>query len=82
MKVSFVAGFGPIVRDANDNEIHPWLFQPYLGYLFPLGCDAYLQGFKFYQMGYAAAISYVLMAVVIVLSGLQIRLLRGESYEY
>jgi raffinose/stachyose/melibiose transport system permease protein len=43
---------------------------------------AYLQGFKFYQMGYAAAISYVLMAVVIVLSGLQIRLLRGESYEY
>jgi raffinose/stachyose/melibiose transport system permease protein len=43
---------------------------------------AYLQGFKFYQMGYAAAISYVLMAVVIVLSALQIRLLRGESYEY
>jgi raffinose/stachyose/melibiose transport system permease protein len=43
---------------------------------------AYLQGFKFYQMGYAAAISYVLMAVVVVLSGLQIRLLRGESYEY
>lgn len=43
---------------------------------------AYLQGFKFYQMGYAAAISYVLMAVVIALSALQIRFMRGESYEY
>jgi ABC-type sugar transport system permease subunit len=43
---------------------------------------AYLQGFKFYLMGYASAISYVLMMVVIVLSALQIRLLRGERYEY
>lgn len=43
---------------------------------------AYLQGFKFYQMGYASAISYVLMLIVIVVSGLQIWLLRGESYEY
>lgn len=43
---------------------------------------AYLQGFKFYQMGYASAISYVLMMVVIVLSALQIRLGRGESYEH
>jgi hypothetical protein len=36
---------GPNIRDANDNEIHPWLFQPYVGYLFPLGCDAYAHGF-------------------------------------
>lgn len=43
---------------------------------------AYLQGFKFYLMGYASAISYVLMVIVIVLSALQIRLLRGERYEY
>jgi ABC-type sugar transport system permease subunit len=43
---------------------------------------AYVQGFKFYLMGYASAISYVLMVIVIVLSGLQIRLLRGESHEY
>ena len=43
---------------------------------------AYLQGFKFYLMGYASAISYVLMVIVIVLSALSIRLLRGETYEY
>ncbi|HEV8635297.1 MAG TPA: sugar ABC transporter permease [Chloroflexota bacterium] len=43
---------------------------------------AYLQGFKFYNMGYAAAISYVLMAIVTVLSALQIRLMRSERYEY
>jgi ABC-type sugar transport system permease subunit len=43
---------------------------------------AYLQGFKFYEMGYASAISYVLMLIVIVVSAVQIRLLRGEAYEY
>ena len=43
---------------------------------------AYLQGFKFYTMGYASAIACVLMVIVIVVSGLQIRLLRGQSYEY
>lgn len=43
---------------------------------------AYLQGFKFYEMGYASAISYVLMLIVIVVSGVQIWLQRGESYEY
>lgn len=43
---------------------------------------AYLQGFKFYNMGYAAAISYILLAIVTVLSGLQIRIMSGEKYEY
>jgi ABC-type sugar transport system permease subunit len=43
---------------------------------------AYIQGFKFYHLGYAAAISYVLMAIVIVVSALQLRLLGGERYEY
>lgn len=43
---------------------------------------AYLQGFKFYHMGYAAAISCVLLVLVTALSGLQIRLLKGERYEY
>jgi hypothetical protein len=36
---------GPNIRDAADNEIHPWLFQPYLGYLFTLSDRLYLQGF-------------------------------------
>lgn len=42
---------------------------------------AYLQGFKFYQMGYAAALSYVLMAIVVALSALQIRVMRSERYD-
>jgi ABC-type sugar transport system permease subunit len=42
---------------------------------------AYLQGFKFYRMGYAAAISYILMTVVIMLSAVQIRVMRSERYE-
>lgn len=43
---------------------------------------AYLQGFKFYAMGYAAAISFVLMAIVTAVSGVQIRLMSAERYEY
>src|SRR5262249_52782087 len=36
---------GPNIRNAADNEIHPVLIQPYLGYLFTLCPNVSLQGF-------------------------------------
>ena len=41
----------------------------------------YTQAFKFNHFGYASALSYVLLAIVTVISALQIRLLSGERYE-
>ena len=43
--------------------------------------DAYQQAFEFYKLGYGAAISILLMLIVIVLSLVQIRLMRGARAE-
>jgi multiple sugar transport system permease protein len=43
--------------------------------------EAYQEAFEFYKLGYGAAISVVLMLIVIALSLAQIRLMRGESAE-
>ncbi|MEZ4867798.1 MAG: sugar ABC transporter permease [Caldilineaceae bacterium] len=39
----------------------------------------YIQGFKFYKFGYAAAISYVMLTLVTVLAAIQMRLMARES---
>lgn len=39
----------------------------------------YIQGFKFYKFGYAAAMSYVLLTLVTVLAAIQMRLMGRES---
>ena len=45
--------------------------------------EAYQEAFEFYRLGYGAAISIVLMVIVIALSLVQIRLMRGErAVEY
>jgi multiple sugar transport system permease protein len=38
----------------------------------------YLQGFNQYEMGYGAAVAYLLFAIVLALTGVQFRLLSGE----
>ena len=43
--------------------------------------ESYQQAFEFYKLGYGAAISIVLMVIVIALSLAQIRLMRGERAE-
>jgi raffinose/stachyose/melibiose transport system permease protein len=43
--------------------------------------EAYQQAFEFYKLGYGAAISVLLMLIVIALSVAQIRLMRGERAE-
>jgi ABC-type sugar transport system permease subunit len=43
--------------------------------------EAYQEAFEFYKLGYGAAISVVLMLIVIALSLAQIRLMRGERAE-
>lgn len=39
----------------------------------------YIQGFKFYKFGYAAALSYVLLTLVTILAAIQMRLMGRES---
>ena len=39
----------------------------------------YIQGFKFYKFGYAAALSYVLLTLVTILAAMQMRLMGRES---
>jgi ABC-type sugar transport system permease subunit len=39
----------------------------------------YLQGFRQYEIGYGAAIAYLLFAIVLVLTMLQFRLLAGRD---
>lgn len=39
----------------------------------------YIQGFKFYKFGYAAAMSYVLLTLVTILAAIQMRLMGRES---
>jgi len=39
----------------------------------------YIQGFKFYKFGYAAALSYVLLTLVTLLAAIQMRLMGQES---
>lgn len=41
----------------------------------------YEHAFKFFNMGYASAVAYVLFAVLFVLTLLQIRFFRGQAYE-
>jgi raffinose/stachyose/melibiose transport system permease protein len=43
--------------------------------------EAYQQAFEFYKLGYGAAISVILMVIVIALSVVQIRLMKGASAE-
>jgi ABC-type sugar transport system permease subunit len=39
----------------------------------------YIQGFKFYQFGYAAALSYVLLVLVTIIAAIQMKLMSSES---
>lgn len=41
----------------------------------------YIRGFKFYRMGYASAMSYVLFAIVAIFTLIQMRVMRRDSYE-
>ena len=41
----------------------------------------YLRGFKFYRMGYASAMAYVLFAIVAVSTVIQMRFMRKDVYE-
>jgi ABC-type sugar transport system permease subunit len=39
----------------------------------------YIQGFKFYQFGYAAALSYVLLVLVTIIAAIQMKMMSGDS---
>jgi raffinose/stachyose/melibiose transport system permease protein len=42
----------------------------------------YVQAFKFYKMGYGTAMSYVLLVIVMIISGLQIRIMSRNRVDY
>lgn len=42
----------------------------------------YTVAFKFHRMGYAAAVSYGLFVIILIVSLIQIRLMRSERYEF
>lgn len=42
----------------------------------------YVQAFKFYKMGYGTAMSYVLLIIVMIISGLQIRIMSRNRVDY
>jgi lactose/L-arabinose transport system permease protein len=39
----------------------------------------YIRGFKFYQFGYAAALSYVLLLLVTIIAAIQMKMMSGND---